>query len=255
MKTKYFARAPSLMLITALAACSGGEGETEDSASATETSETGEASETGAEQPIHAYLKETWGITLTDFEVSDFDVFDDGTQWLIDDGRIIVDGLGEQEVSTETIIDAAALGGQVSFFVSNADLSDQRYFLYDQVENYVTIGDLTKGVAVSKNPDDTYDVWAFDGDAMDSFTTVPNGYEALRLVEQYNEFKTISPYILLTAFAAAHAGTPEARIAHKAEDKNVAETPPVCEIFKEFCDCAACLVLDRAGACSPCPDL
>ena len=27
------------------------------------------------------------------------------------------------------------------------------------------------------------------------------------------------------------------------------------EIFKEFCDCAACLVLDRRGACDLCPEL
>ena len=30
---------------------------------------------------------------------------------------------------------------------------------------------------------------------------------------------------------------------------------PVCSLFREFCDCAACLVLDRQGACEPCPGL
>ena len=30
---------------------------------------------------------------------------------------------------------------------------------------------------------------------------------------------------------------------------------PVCSLFREFCECAACLVLDRQGACGPCPGL
>lgn len=234
----------SLLLVAALAACSDDAGGTGG----------------GGDQTVQNYLKETWGIALSQFDNRDILVGDDGTQVVTDDGVITVDGLGEYEVSTETIISPASQGGQVSFFVSNTDLSDERYFLYDQVENYITIGDLTRGVAVSKNPDDTYDVWAFDGDAMDSFSTVPNGYEALKLVEQYNDFKSIPPYLLLTAFAAAHNATPEARIplcniTNSCAHQQVAAPPPVCEIFKEFCDCAACLVLDRQGTCDLCPDI
>jgi len=191
---------------------------------------------------------------LSQFDNADLLVGDDGTQLFIDEGVITVEGLGSQEVSTEVIVSPVSQGGQVSLFVSNLDLSDERYFLFDEVENYITIGDLTRGVAVSKNPDDTYDVWAFDGEAMDSFSTVPNGYEALKLVEQYNEFKTISPYLLLTAFAAAHSTRLEARGGLICQ-WNTAAAPPICEIFKEFCDCAACLVLDRQGACDLCPEL
>ncbi|MGB1014879.1 MAG: hypothetical protein ACPG4T_12145 [Nannocystaceae bacterium] len=106
---------------------------------------------------------------------------------------------------------------------------------------------------MSKNPDGTYDVWAFDGDNMDQFVTVENGYRALKIVEEYNEFKEISPFILLTGFAVAHTALPEARLPIYCTD--TAETPPVCDIFREFCDCAACLVLEREGACEPCPDL
>lgn len=233
-----------LALVAALAACS------------TDAGDPGG----GGDKTVAEYLKQSWGIELTQFDNAEVLVGEDGTQVHSDDGVITVEGLGEYEVSTETIISPASQGGQVSFFVSNLDLSDQRYFLYDQVENYITIGDLTRGVAVSKNPDNTYDVWAFDGDAMDSFSTVPNGYEALKLVEQYNDFKTLPPYLLLTAFAAAHNPTPEARIPLCVIDNSCAKTqvaaqPPVCELFKEFCDCAACLVLDRQGACDLCPNL
>jgi hypothetical protein len=236
MRTTHLERTTALTLVAALSACSDGG---------------------GGGDPTAKYLKETWGIALSRFDNHDALVGDDGTQVFTDDCVITVDGLGEYEVSTETIISPASQGGQVSFFVANRDLSDERYFLYDQVENYITIGDLTRGVAVSKNPDDTYDVWAFDGDAMDQFSTVPNGYEALKLVEQYNDFKTLPPYLLLTAFAAAHNATPEARIwiFDSMGLNQVASPPPVCEIFKEFCDCAACLVLDRQGACDLCPEL
>lgn len=237
MRTKFSKYTSGLALVTVLSACSDDAGGTG-----------------GGNQALQDYLKETWGIALSQFDNRNILVGDDGTQVFTDDGVITVDGLGEYEVSTETIISPASQGGQVSFFVSNLDLTDERYFLYDQVDNYITIGDLTRGVAVSKNPDGTYDVWAFDGDAMDSFTTVPNGYEALKLVEQYNEFKTLPPYLLLTAFAAAQTATPEARFGLFAQF-NTAAPPPVCEIFKEFCDCAACLVLDRQGACDPCPAL
>ena len=237
MRTKFSKYTSGLALAAVLSACSDDAGGTG-----------------GGDSTVKDYLKETWGISLSQFDNREVLVGDDGTQVLTDDGVITVDGLGAYEVSTETIISPASQGGQVSFFVSNLDLTDERYFLYDQVENYITIGDLTRGVAVSKNPDGTYDVWAFDGDAMDQFLTVPNGYEALKLVEQYNEFKTLPPYLLLTAFAAAQTATPEARFGLFTQ-YNTAAPPPVCEIFKEFCDCAACLVLDRQGACDPCPQL
>jgi len=213
--------------------------------------------DTAVDNALPEYLKNTWGIVVTDFTVDDFTVEADGTQVLFDDGTITVDGLGAQAVSTITLIDPAASGGVVSYFVSSADLSEERYFLYDRVENYVVFGDFTRGVAVMKNPDDTYDVWAFDGDTKEQYLTVPNGYEALKVVEDYNEFKTISPHILLMAIAAAHTPVPEARlqvVCNSGLDR-VAASTPVCDIFKEFCDCAACLVLDRNGACDQCPEL
>lgn len=206
----------------------------------------------GESNPVVSYLKSTWGISVTGF-TGDLEVAGDGTQRYEGTGRITVDGLGTKELRSTTLVSPMAQGGDVTFFVSNLDGSDERYFLYDQAQSYITIGDLTKGVAVSKNPAGTYEVWAFDGDAKDQSLTVPNGFEALRLVEQYNSFKTISPYILLTAIAVGHTSTPEARVAIHCGD--TAATPVVCDIFKEFCDCAACLVLNRKGACGQCPTL
>lgn len=245
--------------LTLLSGCSGdGAAETGDTDGGGTGSMTGET-DTGGQA---ADLWDAWGIRVHGFEDDGyFDVDADGVQTFIGDGTIEVEGLGTWPISTTSIVEPMAMGGTTSIFVSNADLSEERYFLYDPVQNYITIGDFTKGVAVSKNPDGSYDVWAFDGDAMDTTTTVPNGFEALKIVEQYNEFKQISPFILLTAFVAAHNPTPEPRCISYQEGYQVsdakfrAETPPVCGIFKEFCDCGACLVLDRQGACDACPQL
>lgn len=151
------------------------------------------------------------------------------------------------------IVSSAQDGGDTTLFVSLPDLADERYFLYDLDQNYITIGDLEQGAAVSRNPDGSYELWTFVGETNDNFLTVPNGFEALKVVEQYNSFKGISPYILLTAFAFAHHSTFEARSPMPCGD--TAATPVVCDIFKESCDCAACSVLNKAGACDQCPNL
>lgn len=210
----------------------------------------------GDDNPVPDYLKKTWGIQLSGF-TGDFAVAADGTQTFSSTGKITVDGLGSNDITSTTIVSPMAQGGDTTLMVANLDGSDERYFLYDQVQNYITIGDYTKGVAVSKNPDNTYEVWVFnDATKKDQDVTVPNGYEALKLVEQYNGFKTISPYLLLTAFASAHSSTPEARCSSYGwPPYSTASPQAVCGIFKEFCDCAACLVLNRKGACGKCPQL
>ncbi len=207
------------------------------------------------EETVQEYLKQKWGIRVTGFtEHWDTLETEDGTIIATGSGKISVDGLGESELSTETIISPMALGGDTTLFVSNTDGSDSRYFLYNTVQNYITFGDLEQGVAVSKNPDGTYDLWTFAGESQDNIVTVSDGYEALQVVEQYNGFKDISPYILLMAFAVAQTpATLESRLAIDCDD--TAAEPAVCDIFREFCDCAACLVLDRDGACDPCPKL
>src|SRR5262249_52424504 len=134
-----------------------------------------------------------------------------GTQIHTSTGTITVDGLGSHEVLTRTLIAPASMGGIAGFTVSNRDDSELRYFSYDQAQRIVTIGDLNKGVAVWKGFDDHYNVYTFAGSTQGEYIGAENGIEALRLVEQSNEFKTISPYILLTAFATAHSAPPEAR--------------------------------------------
>ena len=238
----------STVLFVSLAGCS---------ASEDQSSESGEI-----EGPAHLeeYLKATWGITVEGFyEFQTLNINDDGSSDATAYGIITVEGLGSREIDMWQIQDSLADGGATTLFLTDVETGDERYFLYDQVQNYITIGDLTKGVAVSRNPDDTYEVWTFDGDDQDQLLTVDDGYEALKLVEQYNGFTGISPHVLLSAFVLALSpGDLEARLDGASEPNDgsqVASDPAVCALFEEFCVCAACLVLDRAGACEPCPDL
>ena len=121
MQTELIKITACLVLVAALGSCSGGGPE--------------DTAETAGDQSLAEHLKVNWGIAVDGFSVDAFIVDDDGTQVLFDDGVITVDGLGSQEVSTQTVIDPAASGGQVTFFVANADLSEERYFLFDQVDH------------------------------------------------------------------------------------------------------------------------
>lgn len=208
----------------------------------------------GEDRPLPDYLKKTWGISLSGF-AGEYVVDSAGTQTYASTGTISVDGLGSKKLAVHSIVDPVVLGGETEFYVTNLDGSDERYFVYDQIHGDIEIGTPAKGVAVARNDNGTYAVWLYQGEAKEQEVQVPDGFEALKLVEQYNEFKSISPYILLTAFAVAHTAAPEARIAVDCIEKNSNVTPPVCDLFKEFCDCAACLVLSRRGACGPCPKL
>lgn len=207
-----------------------------------------------ARQPTSDYLKDTWGIQLSDFS-GDFEVDTEGTQIHTSTGRITVDGLGTSEISVQTTVQPVAQGGETTLYVYHLDGSQERYFVYDQVHDDIEFGTPTQGVAVGRNPDGTYQVWAYDNANKDQELQVQNGFEALKVVEQYNEYKTISPYIFLTAFAVAHTSAPEARSVINCLADNTADAPVVCDLFKEFCDCAACLVLKRQGACGLCPKL
>ncbi len=209
-----------------------------------------------ASDPVADYLDTKWGIRLSGLEeaADNFIVQEDNSVFTQATAHIDVDGLGGQDLEVTELVDSAQNGGDATFFVSLPGMVDERYFLFSPKDNYITIGDGTQGAAVSQNPDGTYEVWTFVGDSKDMVQTVPNGLEALKLIEQYNGFKDTTPFILLTGFAAAHYPAYDARGLHSCKS-DTAAPPVVCDIFKEFCDCAACSVMNKAGACELCPGL
>jgi hypothetical protein len=221
------------------------------------------SSDTGPQQPVApivSYLKDTWGISIVVLESSGVDEQDDGTLTTEALVRIHVDGLGAKELATNTVIISDEFGNNTSFFVSRPDGTDERYFLYDLENRYVTIGNAIddKSVIVSANGDGTYQVDTALGEEWTTIATSVSGAEAMRTVAKYNEYTSIPPHVLLTAFAVAHTPTSlDTRNPINCNDNTVmnqhtAAPPAVCGIFKEFCDCAACLVLDRPGACDAC---
>lgn len=228
------------------------------SCSSEPTPEPSAASLYAPDAELISYMKDTWGISISGFrETWAQEQQADGTITSTGTGKILVDGLGEQTLTTNTVVIPDEFGTTTSFFVSLPDGSDERYFLYDRMNNYVTIGNAndSQSVIVSVNPDKTYQVDTAIGDVRTTVGTNMTGYQALVEVEKYNQFKSISPHIFLMAFVAAHTpSTLESRGAIVCQ-WNTAAAPAVCSIFKEFCDCAACSVLNKQGACDSCPEL
>jgi len=212
------------------------------------------------------WLQQTWGITIEGLDrLENVEIYDDGSSDATASGRIIVEGLGEQDLEVYQLQFSLADGGGMGILFSEPDTGDERYFIYDEQESWIGIGDDIAGAAVAKNPDGTYSVWTYVGEnfEQEDFVEVENGYEALRIVETYNEFMSTSPYILLAAYAAALSApglearmpAPNSYMGLPKNPTNNADEPGVCVIFSEFCECAACLVLDRAGECDRCPEL
>lgn len=241
-----------------------------------DTSDSGTTpSEAGMGDPVLVeYLQTQFGLRMTGFDQNaEFVVDEHGDAVLESEFTFEVNGLGARKMYLEEVLPAAEEGGGIILGVEDIESGDMRYFDYNPTENYVLFsydteapdapdGYYERGAAVRANEDGTYTVWYFDesvtGERVDEErvdeVTVANGYEALRIVEQYNEFSTISPHIMLTAVAVGHTETPEARIPIDCND--TAPGPPVCSLFKEFCDCVACATIAKGGQdCGLCPEL
>jgi len=209
------------------------------------------------------WLHKTWGISIEGLDkLENVEMNEDGSSSATASGQITVDGLGSQDLEVFQQQYSLAEGGGLGILFVEPDTGDERFFYYNEVENWIGIGDEIAGAAVSKNNDGTYSVWTYVGEEEEDYLVVENGYEALLVIEEYNEFKDTSPFILLAAYVAALTPSGlEARIPAGQFGEGTpgvpmnAEGPGVCLIFSEFCECAACLVLDRKGECGQCPEL
>lgn len=217
------------------------------------------------------YLKDNFGIRLTGLEdAADFFIDEDGDAIATSEFAIDIEGLGTRRLLMEEIIFSAADGGGICLYIEDVATGASRYFDFNPTDNYIQFSQdlrgpddpelVERGAAVGRNPDGTYTVWTFDDEVAGgrlNETTVATGYEALRLVEKYNDFNTIEPHIMLAAVAFGHTGVPEARVAVQCESGDLSEAlrPSICSLFKEFCDCAACATLGKGGNCHLCPEL
>ena len=202
-----------------------------------------------------AYLDEQWGIRITRVSYSESGTEQGGASFSFRVVETEVDGHGMRELEVEEVVPDSP-DEESEIMVADVLTGEERFFIYNTADNYIAIAneEEQRGVYVSGNTDGTYEVWTYDDIAgEEDRQTVADGYAALRLVEEYNSFKDAPPHVLLTAFAYGHTQPPEARTLSVCE--NTAAPPAACTIFQEFCDCAACLVLDREGSCDPCPEL
>lgn len=212
--------------------------------------------------PLVTYLDETYGIRVSGLKATlETTVEEDGAIVTTGLATLDVDGLGSRVMDIEEYIYSEA-AGEIVLAVAEDESGDERYFEVNLDESWVAFSnylteDRVRGVAVGRNVDGSYTVWKFDDEVdggRDREEIVDDGYEALQIVQEYAEFNTITPHVMLMAIALAHTEMPEARTPSSCT--NTALGPPVCALFKEFCDCAACSVLGQTGgACSLCPKL
>lgn len=215
-----------------------------------------------ANPELIAYLSSQFGTSVDLFVVGELsDAYTDGEL------TVTVEGFGTRTLRMEEIVSPLTEGGGVLLHLEDTETGDTRFFDYDRSENSITFGrDLLepdapgfkeRGVTVHQREDGKYVVWAFDDDARREMEqVVDDGYQALQTVNEYNEFNSIPPHIMMTAIAVGHASVPEVRQFVDIRSEMVAATPPVCTVFKAFCDCAACTVLARDGdSCDLCPQL
>lgn len=210
------------------------------------------------------FLEDEFGLVITASGDTDPQFFQDVDGFLV--GRTIVrvelEGHDSRTIQIDQRIEPAAAGGEIFVQVQEVEGGAQRFFLYDFDEGYIVFGqdvddDASRGVGVQRNPDGTYDVWSFDDTVSDRTETevVADGFTAMRRVEAVNGFAALPPHIIMTAYALGQTEAPEARTPINSAKDNVAFTPAACSIFKAFCDCVACRILERDGGCALCPAL
>lgn len=215
------------------------------------------------------FLKDTYGLTLTGLEeTAEFELAPNGDLLVEDEFTISVDGLGSRELYMYEEIYSAAEGGGVLLLLEDTATGDYRYFEYNPSDNYLRFSQTAagdprtfpeRGATVQGNADGSYTVWTFDDSKSfdrENEQRAANGYEAMKLVEQYNDFASITPHIMLAAFAFGNTHVPEPRSTADCGNTEAAARPPVCTLFKEFCECVACSTLGRtAETCAQCPKL
>ncbi len=215
----------------------------------------------GSDQEFIAYLWDTWGIRLSGYQDWDANYQDlGGGKWQTTaSGYTELDGQGKHAMSIEEDAEPVGAGEDIALFVTDEETGELRFFDYNVAEQYVNIGGADQSVTVLANPDGSYEVWTYDENNpgnKEQKVDVANGYQAVEEVERRNGFKNMSPHLLLTAFALAHTPTPGARVPMTIIGGEVSNAPSMCSIFQEFCDCTACLALQKTGGtCDLCPDL
>ena len=236
-----------------------------------------------------------FGHTERGYAITDFDEWGDSARRMAD-GAIEYSGVATvtlrhtevHRVDALAIVDPLARGGRRMLGTSDLTTGDERVFAFDVEEDAIVFGDFDGGVFVAANGDGTYGVYTgsfvgrIDDDAIQ---LADDGYEAWKLVQEYNQFSDTSRHALTLAFAMAlqplvparslqmcaapHCGgsstqvrvfdesAPGAGVSGYGVDKSTGGDPVsgrrICDTFEAFCLCLACEIsAEREDACLPC---
>lgn len=169
-----------------------------------------------------------------------------------------VDGLGTREMGIYSQFEDERHGGGAYTSVTDVATGESRNVYYMPDYSAIAFGDEVGGVMVMANGDGSYEVVTMvdRSPKSDVYEHAEDGIAALELVEEYNDFSSLSDFMLITMYAQGQGEGPEFRTPIACSTGGFARTPAVCTLFKEFCDCTVCSVLgETGGSCSLCPNL
>ncbi|MCB9793658.1 MAG: hypothetical protein H6741_13120 [Alphaproteobacteria bacterium] len=183
-----------------------------------------------------------------------------GAYDLLDQSVIVeVDGLGSREMGIYTQFENERQGGGAYTEITDVSTGDLRSVYYVPEESAIAFGDEAGGVLVTANTDGSYGVVEYEtgfAGRVGDVQHAEDGLAALRLVEAYNDYSSLSDFMLITMYIQGQGAGPEFRSPIDCTSGDLARTPPVCTLFAEFCECAVCSVVGRTdGSCSACPNL
>ena len=189
------------------------------------------------------------------FEVEDFswdnavesDADGDGDPEYKEDGNIVFGGeTHDVDLVNEVDVDSSS-GGKTTLTVVDQKSGNTRIYSFVPTTNTLVFADDKSELSVVKNPDNTYTV---DGEP------AANGKAAVALLKRNPIYSDASAWGFIMTYSVCQKCLRRAatRMTEDCRNSNVrSEGLAVCDIMRDFCDCAICDKTGKADTCSKCP--
>jgi len=171
----------------------------------------------------------------------------DGSEELVGEETVDVHGVDHQ-VQIDTKIMPIAMGGGHTLSVTDMTMSTTRTFAFDPMTNTITFSNGKDTATVTQNPDKTYSV---------NGQPAANGKAAVLLLKSSPVYNDIDTWSFVATYVRCQTclelAASRAPVDCGGSSGTRGDNPPaVCDIFRDFCDCAECDKLGKVP-CSKCP--
>ncbi len=248
-------RLVGLLAVASLVACDGSSADDQATDAAVDAA-TDAAVGMGGDPELVAFLRETYGLRMTQLEAQQ-SVDAEGRTRFAERYRVEFEGEPAGDIELEQTIFPMSEGGGITLGIVDAQTDDVRSFGWTIADNAINLTRQDPGVEqayvahVYLELNGRYTlIRQVDGEE-EQIDTGLSGRRAVELLDDFIDFGSAPARVTMAAFAIAHTSPPEARLPQSCAD--TATTPPVCDVFSAFCDCVPCRVLDRPELCARCP--